>query len=118
MLPAPLAASHSLHPEGQVLQTPPRLHGLVAVLLLCLVSCTSQPTGSVQFAASVQGLSASDVPRVKVTASASDMSPLVAELARSDGSWSGLINNIPSGTNRSFLAEAFDSSPLASRLSR
>ncbi|WP_309895932.1 Ig-like domain-containing protein [Archangium sp.] len=92
------------------MQTPPRLPGLVAVLLLCLVACTSQPTGSVQFAASVQALSVSDVTRVKVTVSASDMAPLVAELAQSNGSWSGLINNVPSGTNRSFLAEAFDSS--------
>jgi N-acetylneuraminic acid mutarotase len=81
------------------------------VLLLCLAACTSQPAGSVQFAASIQqALSAGDVTRVKVTVSASDMSPLVADLAQSNGSWGGLISHIPAGTNRSFLAEAFDAS--------
>ncbi|WP_375768525.1 kelch-like protein [Archangium gephyra] len=96
---------------GQTLQTHPRLPGLAAWLLLCLAACTSQPTGSVQFAASVQqALSAGDVTRVKVTVSAFDMSPLVADLAPSSGSWGGLISGIPAGTNRSFLAEAFDAS--------
>jgi len=84
---------------------------LAAVLLLSLAACTSQPTGSVQLAASVQqSLSASEVTRVQVTVSAADMSSLVVELARSNDSWGGLIGNIPAGSNRSFLAEAFDSS--------
>jgi N-acetylneuraminic acid mutarotase len=90
-----------------------RLFTLAALLLLWLAACTSepsQPTGSVQFAASTQALSASDITRVKVTVSASDMSSRVVELARSNGSWGGLIGNIPAGFNRSFLAEAFDSS--------
>jgi N-acetylneuraminic acid mutarotase len=38
------------------------------------------------------------------------MSPLFVELAKSNGSWGGLIGNIPAGSNRAFLAEAFDSS--------
>jgi hypothetical protein len=89
----------------------PRLFCLAAGLLLSLAACTAQPTGSVQFAASVQqALSANDVTRVKVTVSASDMSSLVVDMAQSDGSWGGLIGNIPAGSNRSFLAEAFDSS--------
>jgi N-acetylneuraminic acid mutarotase len=80
-------------------------------LLLSLAACTAQPTGSVQFAASVpQALSSSDVTRVKVTVSASDMPSRVVELAKSNGSWGGLIGNLPAGSNRSFLAEAFDSS--------
>ncbi|WP_224360765.1 Kelch repeat-containing protein [Hyalangium versicolor] len=85
---------------------------LPTVLLLCLAACSSsQPTGSVQFAASTQqALSASDVTRVKVTVSAADISPLVVELAKSNGTWGGLIGNIPAGSNRAFLAEAFDSS--------
>jgi N-acetylneuraminic acid mutarotase len=85
-----------------------------AALLLCLAACTSppsEPTGSVQFAASTQqALSANDITRVKVTVSAVDMSPRVVELAKSNGTWGGLIGNIPAGSNRSFLAEAFDSS--------
>jgi len=84
---------------------------LAAVLLLSLAACTSQPTGSVQVAASVQqALSSNDVTRVKLTVSAADMSSLVVDLAKSNGSWGGLIGNIPAGSNRSFLAEAFDSS--------
>jgi N-acetylneuraminic acid mutarotase len=91
---------------------PVRLAGLVAVLLLCLAACTStQPTGSVQFAASVQqALSANDITRVRVTVSASDMPSRVVELAKSNASWGGLIGNLPAGSNRAFLAEAFDSS--------
>ncbi|HYO54621.1 fibrinogen-like YCDxxxxGGGW domain-containing protein [Archangium sp.] len=80
-------------------------------MLLSLAACTSQPTGSVQFAASVQqALSSNDITRVKVTVSASDMPSRVVELAKSNASWGGLIGNLPAGSNRSFLAEAFDSS--------
>ena len=91
---------------------PVRLAGLVAVLLLCLAACTStQPTGSVQFAASIpQALSAHDITRVRVTVSASDMPSRVVELAKSNATWGGLIGNLSAGSNRSFLAEAFDSS--------
>jgi N-acetylneuraminic acid mutarotase len=95
------------------LRTHLRLSSLAALLLLCLSACTTppQPTGSVQFAASVQqALSANDITRIKVTVSASDMSSLVVELAKSNGTWGGLIGNLPAGSNRSFLAEAFDSS--------
>jgi N-acetylneuraminic acid mutarotase len=89
-----------------------RVPCLAAVLLLSLFACSAPPppTGSVEFAASIQALSASDVTRVKVTVSASDMSPLISELAKANGTWGGLIGNIPAGSNRSFLAEAFDSS--------
>jgi N-acetylneuraminic acid mutarotase len=90
-----------------------RLPFLATMLLLCLAACTSetsQPTGSALFAASTQALSANDITRVKVTVSTADMSPLVVELANSNGTWGGLIGNIPAGSNRSFLAEAFDSS--------
>ncbi len=91
----------------------PPLPSLAAALLLCLAACTSppsEPTGSVLFAASTQALSANDITRVKVTVSATDMSSLVVELAKSNGTWGGLIGNIPAGSNRAFLAEAFDSS--------
>ena len=93
----------------------PPLPSLAAALLLCLAACTpppSEPTGSVQFAASTQALSANDITRVKVTVSAADMSSRVVELAKSNGIWGGLIGNIPAGSSRSFLAEAFDSSGI------
>jgi hypothetical protein len=99
-----------------------RLSGLAAALLLCLAACTAQPTdsappidsaqpgGSVQFVAYVpQALTASDVTRIKVTVSAADMASITVDLAKTNGVWGGVIGNIPAGSNRSFLAEAFDS---------
>ncbi|ADO69570.1 Kelch repeat-containing protein [Stigmatella aurantiaca] len=86
------------------------------LLLAVLSGCDSIPppetaTGSAQFAVSLpQTLSSSDVTRVEVTVSASGMSSVVVGLARSNGSWGGLIGNLPAGVNRSFLAQAFDSS--------
>ncbi|WP_224360764.1 Kelch repeat-containing protein [Hyalangium versicolor] len=89
----------------------PRHSFLAVLLLLSLAACSSPPTGSVQLVATAQrALSASDITRVKVTVSASDMPSLVVELAKSNGTWGGLIGNIPAGSSRAFLAEAFDSS--------
>lgn len=88
-----------------------RLPFVSAVLLLCIAACNTQPQGAVSLVASAQhALSASDITRVTVTLSASDMSPIVVDLARSNGTWGGLIGNIPAGTNRSFVADAFDAS--------
>ncbi|RKG52504.1 DUF1566 domain-containing protein [Corallococcus sp. AB011P] len=87
------------------------LPALAGLLLLALMACSAQPVGSVQLASSVQqALTVSDVTRVKVTISSSDMSPRVVELLKSSGSWGGLVGNIPAGPNRSVLAEAFDTS--------
>ncbi|MFL5355917.1 Ig-like domain-containing protein [Archangium sp.] len=86
---------------------------LLALWLALLAGCSasSSNTGSAQFAVSIpQALSASDVTRVKVTVSASGMSSIAVELAPSNGSWGGLLGNLPPGSNRTFLAEAFDSS--------
>ncbi|HEX8819683.1 MAG TPA: kelch repeat-containing protein [Archangium sp.] len=88
-------------------------HLLLALYLALLAGCSpsSSGTGSVQFAVSVsQALSSSDVTRVTVTVSASDMPSRVVELAKANGSWGGLLGNLPAGSNRSFLAQAFDSS--------
>ena len=83
----------------------------LAAMLLALAACSSQPAGSVQFAASVsQALSSNDITRVRVTVSASDIPSRVVELVQSNGVWGGLIGNLPAGSNRSLLAEAFDSS--------
>ncbi|NRD55429.1 DUF1566 domain-containing protein [Corallococcus sp. AB018] len=87
------------------------LPALAGLLLLALMACSTQPVGSVQLASSVQqALSSSDVTRVKVTVSSSDMSSRVVELVKSSGSWGGLVGNIPAGPDRSVLAEAFDTS--------
>ncbi|KFE65316.1 Kelch repeat-containing protein [Hyalangium minutum] len=86
---------------------------LLAVGLALFAGCSdpsSSNTGSAQLAASVpQALSASDVTRVKVTVSAAGMTSLVVDLAKSNGTWGGVIGSIPAGANRTFLAEAFDS---------
>jgi N-acetylneuraminic acid mutarotase len=88
-----------------------RVPFLATVLLLSLAACSTQPQGSVQFAASIpQALTSSDITRVKVTVSAADMSAFSVDLAKTNGSWGGFISNIPAGSNRAFLAEAFDSS--------
>ncbi|MDC0707682.1 kelch repeat-containing protein [Stigmatella sp. ncwal1] len=84
----------------------------LALCLALFAGCApSSAPGSAQFAISVpQALSASDVSRVVLTVSAADMDSLSVEMASSNGSWGGLVGNIPSGSNRFFLAEAFDSS--------
>ncbi|RKH88486.1 kelch-like protein [Corallococcus sp. AB045] len=88
-----------------------RIALLATVLLLSLAACSARPAGSVQFAASVQqALSSQEVSRVKVTLSTAEMPPRVIDLGRSNGSWGGLIGDIPAGANHSFLAEAFDAS--------
>ena len=85
-----------------------------SLLVLCLVllsGCSAPPeTGSVQLAVSgAQALSTS-ISRVTVTASAADFPSTSVDLSSSGGSWGGLIGNLPVGNNRSFLAQAFDSS--------
>ncbi|SEU31928.1 kelch repeat-containing protein [Stigmatella erecta] len=86
-------------------------------LALALASGCASPlspeagTGSIQVAVSVpQALSASDVTRIQVTVSASGMASFSVELAPSNGSWGGLIGHIPAGSDRSFLAKAYDAS--------
>ncbi|RKH93022.1 kelch-like protein [Corallococcus sp. AB038B] len=90
---------------------PRRIPLLAAVLLISLAACTERPTGSVQFAASVQrALSSQEVTRIKVTLSTAEMPPREIDLGQTHGSWGGLISDIPAGANHTFLAEAFDTS--------
>ncbi|KFE71275.1 Kelch repeat-containing protein [Hyalangium minutum] len=87
------------------------LFWVLALALLASCSASSPAPGAAQFAVSLpQALSSSDVTRIRVTVSASDMEALSVELAKSNGAWGGLIGNLPAGANRSFLAQAFDSS--------
>ncbi|WP_157232222.1 Kelch repeat-containing protein [Hyalangium minutum] len=89
----------------------PSSHLLLALTLALLTSC-SPPSeiGSAQFVVSVpQALSAS-ISRVSVTASAADFPSFSVDLASSNGSWGGLLGNLAAGSNRSFLAQAFDAS--------
>jgi hypothetical protein len=87
-------------------------HLLVVLGLALLAGCTASPStsGSAQFAVSVPQSLSTSVSRVSVTASADDFSSISLELVSSNSSWGGLLGNIPAGANRSFLAQAFDSS--------
>jgi N-acetylneuraminic acid mutarotase len=83
----------------------------LALLAGCSASSSSSTTGSAQFAVSVpQALSSSSVSRVSVTASAADFPSFSVDLVSSNGVWGGLLGNIPAGSNRTFVAQAFDSS--------
>lgn len=85
---------------------------VLALTLLALieVGCQPQEAGSVQFAVTLeQALNVSDVTRLTVTSSGPDITSVTVELARTNGTWGGIIGNIPAGPNRSFLAQAFDS---------
>jgi hypothetical protein len=90
-----------------------RLALLLLSLALTLSGCRpEQPTGSAQLAVTLpQALaSAEAVSRITVTISGADMPSMSTELARTGSLWGGVIGNIPTGSNRAFLATAFDSS--------
>ena len=68
--------------------------------------------GAAAIAVDSSALSAADIARVVVTVSGDGISPdIVALLTESpEDQWSGTIADIPAGTDRTFVAEAFDSS--------
>nr|WP_257461007.1 kelch repeat-containing protein [Archangium lipolyticum] len=80
--------------------------------MVLLASCTasSSDTGSAQFAVSMRQALDSNVSRVSVTSRADGIPSVTVELAPTNGVWGGVIGNIPAGANRSFIAQAFDSS--------
>ncbi|WP_164017120.1 Kelch repeat-containing protein [Pyxidicoccus trucidator] len=90
---------------------------LLALSLAWLAGCpapTSPPptssTGSAQLAVSVPQAHAASVSRVTVTASAADLPSVSVELGLSHGVWSGVLDNLAPGADRTFLARAFDAS--------
>ncbi len=79
-------------------------------LALATVACQNEETGSAQFAVSMtQALSAGSVTRVTVTSSGPSIPSITTELVKTGGVWSGVIGNIPAGSNREFRARAFNS---------
>ncbi|MCC6751328.1 MAG: hypothetical protein IT371_26985 [Deltaproteobacteria bacterium] len=63
--------------------------------------------GGAALGVSVKGLSAADVTRVTVTVTGGGIgTPIVQNLALTAGVWRGTIAKIPSGTNRTFAAQA------------
>ncbi|MFY2559776.1 PKD domain-containing protein [Corallococcus terminator] len=89
-----------------------QLPKLIPCLILLLAACGPQSTlGEADVGVSVQSLSASDVAKVTLTVSASDISPsIVQDLQQAGGTFRGIIGSIPTGTQRTFLAQAFDAS--------
>src|SRR5215217_3611460 len=85
---------------------------IIPCLILLLVACGPQSTvGAADVGVSIQSLSASEVARVTLTVSASDISPsIVHDLQKTGGTFRGIIGSIPTGTQRTFQAQAFDSS--------
>ncbi|MBM7116094.1 kelch repeat-containing protein [Archangium primigenium] len=95
---------------GASIMTKAPAHLLLVLACVLSASCGSPDTGSAQFAVSVRQELATAISRVSITSSAADFPSITQDLALTAGSWSGTIGNIPAGYNRSFLAQAFDSS--------
>jgi hypothetical protein len=87
-------------------------HLRLALALTLLAGClpSSSDTGSAQFAVSVPQALSSSISRVSLTVTATDFPSFSVDLVFSQGVWGGFLGNIPAGSNRSFLAQAFDSS--------
>ncbi len=75
------------------------------------LQCQSEAStiGAAAVSVSTQALSAADVDRVQMTITGPDIeAAIVFDLVRSESEWFGLIEQIPSGIDRTFSAEAFD----------
>ena len=86
-----------------------------AVLVLALalaVACGEAPgLGEASLGVSAQSLTANDISRVTVTVSGAGISPNISRnLFKTSGQWSGTLGGIPVGSDRTFLAQAYDSS--------
>ncbi|MBN1204611.1 MAG: PKD domain-containing protein [Myxococcaceae bacterium] len=83
---------------------------LAAAVVLAVFGCSGpQPTaGSVQLIAMLQGATAAEVTRVRVTVTATDMDPLTSDLTQTGSTWGGTIGPLPAGSGRTFTAEAFN----------
>jgi hypothetical protein len=100
----PARARHRLHFQ---------LLALIPLLLAPLAACSPEALqeGSADIGVSAQALSTSEVVNVTLTVSAADISPnIVANLQNTGGQWRAVIGAIPVGSNRTFLAQAFNSS--------
>jgi N-acetylneuraminic acid mutarotase len=85
---------------------------LLALCLALLAGCADSPsdTGSAQLAVLLPRSGAASISRVSVTASAEDLPAATVELADTHGLQGGMLGNLPAGSQRSFLAQAFDAS--------
>ncbi len=89
------------------------LNWVVSVLALALaVACGGETgVGEASLGVSAQALTANDISRVTVTVSGSGISPnITRNLFKTSGQWSGTLGGIPVGSDRTFLAQAYDAS--------
>lgn len=87
--------------------------GLVRLLLLfglCAAGCVvDDDTGAASVQVATDALSAADIIGVTVTVDGPGIeSAIVHDLSEYDGSWQGIIGEIPAGVGRTFTAQAFD----------
>ncbi len=86
---------------------------ICGILSLALTGCetnTDKETGSAAVEVKFQNLSSTNVASVKVTVSGVGIDPdIEANLTNNAGTWSGTIDKIVAGNDRTFLAQAFDS---------
>ena len=87
-------------------------HLMLALGLALLAGCAapSSNTGSAQFAVSVPQTLSASVSRLSVTAIAADFPSVSVDLVSTSGVWGGTLGNLPAGSHRTFLAQAFDAS--------
>ncbi|HEX5749567.1 MAG TPA: hypothetical protein VFZ09_25280 [Archangium sp.] len=88
---------------------------VVSVLALTLaMACGGEKepvVGEASLGISAQALSANDISRVTVTVSGSGISPDISRnLFKTSGQWGGTLGGIPVGSDRTFKAQAYDSS--------
>ncbi len=90
--------------------------GILVALGFAVFGCTEKSEGQGSAVVGVKGsaLSLDDIDHITVTVSGSDFSPDIVQNLTGDpvSGWSGTIENIPVGDDRTFLAQAFDASDV------
>jgi hypothetical protein len=77
-------------------------------LVLLSGDASAKETSSVQFSISVPPSPTAPISRVTVVASADDFAPLSLNPTATGDVWSGTLDAIPAGAQRSFRTQAFD----------
>ena len=91
-----------------------RFSALLLLLLTGVAGCESAPlphpapTGAMHLAVGLSLAVPDEVSRVTVTVSGPDMAPRSADLTLAQGAWGGVLDDLPAGEHRTFLAQAFD----------
>lgn len=87
------------------------LFGLVWLAAIGCSSCRSEEKklGTAELVVTTQGLSSADVSQLTVSVTGPGITlPITGALTFTNGSWRGMIANIPVGGGRTFTAQALD----------